>query len=124
MRGIAALFVFFYHFAYAYHTRLELGYASGEGNYTLIQLPFIWRLVSGPAMVSIFFLVSGYSLSVASLKDIQNGNPNKCLSRMASATFRRPIRLFLPCIVSTFTVMILVSLDVYTKGDKARTPIL
>lgn len=124
MRGIAALFVFFYHFAYAYHTRLELGYASGEGNYNIIQLPFIRLLVSGPAMVAIFFLVSGYSLSIASLKDMQNGNSSKALGRIASASFRRPIRLFLPCIVSTFTVMVLVCAGVYTRGDKARTPAL
>jgi peptidoglycan/LPS O-acetylase OafA/YrhL len=122
MRGVAALFVFFYHFAYAYHIRLELGFASGEGNYTFIQLPFIRLLVSGPAMVSIFFLVSGYSLSIASLKDLQNENPERCLSRMASATFRRPIRLFLPCIVSTFTVMVLINLGLYTKGDRMRLP--
>ncbi|KAI9785212.1 MAG: hypothetical protein M1839_000850 [Geoglossum umbratile] len=120
MRGLAALLVFFYHFAYAYHTQLEVGYASSETDYHLVQLPFIRLLVSGPAMVSIFFLVSGYSLSVGPLRELQNGSSGRSLDRTASAIFRRPIRLFLPSIVSTFIVMACVSLGLYTRGDKLR----
>jgi peptidoglycan/LPS O-acetylase OafA/YrhL len=120
MRGLAALFVFFYHFGYAYFPWLPLGFASGDGNYHIIQLPFLRLLICGPSMVAIFFLVSGYSLSIGPLKELQNGSSGKCLDRTASAIFRRPVRLFLPSIASTFIVMICVSLGLYTRGDKMR----
>ncbi|KAI9772829.1 MAG: hypothetical protein M1840_008711 [Geoglossum simile] len=120
MRGLAALFVFFYHFAYAYFPWLPLGFASRDEDYHIIQLPFLRLLISGPSMVAIFFLVSGYSLSIGPLKELQNGSSSKCLDRTASAIFRRPIRLFLPSIASTFIVMICVSLGMYTKGDAMR----
>lgn len=58
-----------------------------------------------------FFAVSGYVLSYRCALAIRQENNKKLYSALTSMTFRRGIRLFLPCIAISFVVLIAVFLD-------------
>jgi peptidoglycan/LPS O-acetylase OafA/YrhL len=73
-----------------------------------LQLPFARVIFSGRPMVHIFFIISGFVLSYKPLQTIHNRDFDKCLSVLASSAFRRPIRLFAPCLVSTLMVVFLI----------------
>jgi peptidoglycan/LPS O-acetylase OafA/YrhL len=119
MRGLAAFFVYIRHFGAIHHPDIQPGFGSSDSNRYITQLPFIRLLVSGPAMVALFFIISGYALSWGPLKSIHGGAVDKSLERLSSATFRRAMRLFLPGIVSTFFVMLCISLSMYDRGHRA-----
>jgi peptidoglycan/LPS O-acetylase OafA/YrhL len=57
-------------------------------------------------MVAIFFVVSGFSLSVGPLRRIRSNDLNGLLGSLASSVTRRWVRLFMPCAALTFIVMI------------------
>jgi peptidoglycan/LPS O-acetylase OafA/YrhL len=120
MRGWASFFVYIRHFASATHENIQVGYGRDADNKWLIQLPFLRLLVGGPAMVSLFFIISGYALSWAPLKQLHGkGGAEGALLRLSSATFRRAARLFLPAVVSTFIVACCVVLGLYDRGHAA-----
>jgi peptidoglycan/LPS O-acetylase OafA/YrhL len=97
LRGLAALIVFVYHSIQADARWLLPAY--GMGNVTcFMQLPGFRIIFSGPAMVHIFFVISGYVLSVKAVQLIRAGNFEKLSDSVFSSIFRRPFRLFLPCI--------------------------
>jgi peptidoglycan/LPS O-acetylase OafA/YrhL len=114
VRGVAAFLVYIRHFAAATHPDIQYGF--DENHRYIIQLPFFHLLTAGPAMVSVFFIVSGYALSWGPLHAIHSQSVESCLQRLSSATFRRAIRLFLPGIMSTFIVMLCVSAGLYDIG--------
>ncbi|KAF1816701.1 acyltransferase [Eremomyces bilateralis CBS 781.70] len=116
IRGLAALFVFFCHFSYTSFV-ITRGYGHGaEGeNQNLLQLPIIRLFYSGPPMVCLFFVVSGYALSLKSLKQMRARNFSGLLNTMASSIFRRAARLFLPTAISTFMVVIMLRLGWYER---------
>jgi peptidoglycan/LPS O-acetylase OafA/YrhL len=97
LRGMAALIVFIYH-----TVRRDAGWlfpAYGLGDVKcLTQLPLLRVLYSGPAMVHIFFVISGYVLSAKQVKFIRAGNFEKLSDSLFSSIIRRPFRLFLPCV--------------------------
>lgn len=114
IRGLAALFVFFCHFFYTAFSIAD-GYGKDGGNYIFWKLPFIRLLVSGPTMVCLFFVVSGYALSLKPLKQIRSRSYDGFANTMSSFVFRRAFRLFLPTATSTFMVVVLLQLGVYEK---------
>ena len=110
LRGLASMIVFFCHYTEENHKYLVPAYGlnQGDGPSAWIQLPFLRAIFSGRPMVHIFFVISGFALSYKPLQAIHARQLEKCFSILSSSTFRRPIRLFLPCIVETFMVMVLV----------------
>jgi peptidoglycan/LPS O-acetylase OafA/YrhL len=52
------------------------------------------------------------------LTELQAGYPQKCLSRLASSTFRRPVRLFGPPLLASLIVLLCVRLGFYTPGGR------
>lgn len=110
MRGIAALLVYFYHLSYSTHD-VYTGWS--PGHHQLLRLPFIKSLYNGPAMVSLFFVLSGYALSYKPVKQMRNGEYNALFSGQSSSVFRRMVRLFLPCVASTLMIVILIRLGFY-----------
>lgn len=109
LRGIAAIIVCICHYTENNHEPLVHPYGiSGPSSW--IQLPYLRIVFSGRPMVHIFFVISGFVLSVKPLKAIHSRNPDKLFVTLASSAFRRPIRLFGPCIVSTFMIMVAVQL--------------
>lgn len=116
LRGLAALFVFFFHSSYTVW-EVRAGFASGgPGEFmSPLRLPFIRLLFSGDAMVSIFYLVSGFVLSIKPVKLMQAGAYETLFISVSSAGFRRGIRLFLPCFVSTFIILICIRLGLFEQ---------
>lgn len=112
MRGIAALLVYFYHLSYSTHD-VYTGWS--PGHYQLLRLPFIKALYNGPAMVSLFFVLSGYALSYKPVRQMRNGEYDTLYSGLSSSVFRRMVRLFLPCVASTFMIVVLIRLGLYQR---------
>lgn len=94
---------------------LKFAYGEGDGpeNRSVLQLPFVRLLYAGAPMVSIFFVVSAYALSIKPISQMRSGAHADLLRTLSSAAFRRFFRLFLPCFCSTFLVLILVQLGLY-----------
>ncbi|GAB7337873.1 hypothetical protein MBLNU457_4267t1 [Dothideomycetes sp. NU457] len=97
-------------------------------NYHWYQLPIIRVLLAGDSMVNIFFVVSGYALSIKSLKLIRKAARAELCSSLASSLWRRPLRLFAPTLVSTLLVAIMAGAGMFdtsyrTLGyDKLYSP--
>lgn len=64
-------------------------------------------------MVSIFYIISGYALSYKPVKLMRSKSWKDLLHTLSSATFRRAIRLYLPCFVSTLFIVFLVRVGAY-----------
>jgi len=121
VRGIAAIMVTTYHHmnrtSYSYGRPYYLGpYGPGEDaqDFTsLAQLPIIRVFCSGGSGVAVFFVISGYLLSVRPVQIIRQvereADPSKrhsllgtLVETLFSSIIRRGVRLFLPCIIVTF----------------------
>jgi len=92
-------------------------------NNWFIQLPGVRLLFYGHPMVAIFFVVSGYALSAKPIRLMRRGvaAQGQLLQTLASATFRRPARLLLPCIVSTLFIVVATRLGVYDYANRVAT---
>ncbi|KAK3687650.1 acyltransferase family-domain-containing protein [Podospora appendiculata] len=101
LRGVAALTVYIFHFGYLWFPVLRNGYGSTDSDHLIWQLPVLRALHSGRASVTVFFVISGYVLSLRTLTIIYNGQTDKVLDALAGSVFRRPFRLYLPIVVST-----------------------
>lgn len=110
LRGIASVVVFICHYTEENHPSLipSHGLNPDGSPSSWVQLPFIRILFSGRPMVHIFFVISGFALSYKPVKAIHSRNLDRCFSLLSSSAFRRPIRLFGPCMASTFLIMLLV----------------
>jgi hypothetical protein len=105
LRGVAALIVVVHHFTTPPFYGLLWGWGSshnGVPQYWFFQLPIVRILHHGQAMVGVFFVISGFALSYKPLKLVRSRQFPQLLDTLASSVFRRGMRLFLPCIVSTF----------------------
>lgn len=114
MRGLAALFVFFCHYLYnCFVITYGYGYGDPGSNTNLLQLPIVRLLYSGPPMVCLFFVISGYALSLKPLKLMRARSWDSLATTMASSVFRRGFRLFLPTTISTFMIFLLLRFNFY-----------
>jgi peptidoglycan/LPS O-acetylase OafA/YrhL len=117
LRGTAALIVFFHHGTQAFLPSLRPGFLSSPNATNLLSLPIIRIIYSGGPMVSIFFVISGYVLSIKPLQLSYKDDLPAAHANVASATFRRGIRLFLPCLVSTFLTAVLAMFGAFVQGQ-------
>lgn len=110
LRGIASVLVFFCHYTEENHKYLLPSYGLSGPSYpsSLIQLPFLRVIFSGRPMVHIFFVISGFVLSYKPIRHIHARNPDACFTSLASSAFRRPFRLFGPCVASTFIIALMI----------------
>lgn len=112
MRGLAAFIVFFCHYFYT-SLRIAEGWGSNDANYDLFKLPFLRLTYAGPPMVAIFFIISGYALSLKPIKLARAQKWNDFATTMSSFVFRRAIRLFLPTAISTLMIVGLLRMGAY-----------
>ncbi|KAI4723982.1 hypothetical protein E4T49_08278 [Aureobasidium sp. EXF-10728] len=98
MRGIAAFLVFIFHITYATHDVATAWTPNGKRDF--LRLPLLRFFYHGPAMVSIFFVLSG-------------GDIDALLKGLSSSVFRRGLRLYLPCVASTFVIFVFVRVGLY-----------
>lgn len=113
LRGVAALFVFFFHVLFSYQQFVEYGYGQSEQQTRLIQLPFVSLFYRGHAMVAIFFVVGGYVLSLKPLTLIHARQHSAAHSALVSSVFRRGIRLYMPAVIATFMTMLTIYLGLW-----------
>jgi peptidoglycan/LPS O-acetylase OafA/YrhL len=115
LRGLAALSVFNFHYAFAFGDQSAIGWGDSKHRW-LIELPILRLPYLGLPMVNIFFIVAGY---VISLKPLQLMHANttasreKLLQTMCSSVFRRLFRLYLPVVASTLMVLIFTRLYLF-----------
>ena len=117
LRGLASFIVFICHYTEPNHGYFVPAYGRNGDNIpsSFLQLPYVRIIYSGRPMVHIFFVISGFVLSYKPLKSIHQGSQEKCFTVLASSTFRRPIRLFLPCIIDTFVIAVLMQFGALYK---------
>ncbi|KAL6252993.1 hypothetical protein RBB50_000712 [Rhinocladiella similis] len=94
VRGLAAFFVFLSH-------GIDVRWAIYRGGWThggfFLRMPIFRIFYSGPGMVSVFFIVSGYAISYKPLLLARAREHSKVFDCLVSSTFRRGIRLYFPC---------------------------
>ncbi|KAK1487790.1 hard surface induced protein 3 [Colletotrichum tamarilloi] len=115
LRGIAALCVVFVHCGLVWFSwDIQLAWTPNPPRrWWLYQLPILRLVVSGLAPVSVFFVVSGYTISHRVLTLARRGEFDKAGSAIASSVFRRHTRLFLPAAVVSFVVAIMTWLNMF-----------
>lgn len=116
LRGWACLLVFNFHFLFTYTWKVAVGWGFGgfsANNWGIHQLPFIHMLISGHIMVAIFFVISGYVLSYKPLKTIRSRSFDQTFTTLASSTFRRALRLYIPSLIGLVCVFVAVRLGIY-----------
>jgi len=111
LRGIAAFAVYIHHMTYLIFEEDQAWTA--EHNHNWFRMPILKLIIAGPAAVLVFFVVSGYSLSLKPVQQMRNGERNAALLTLQSALFRRPLRLYLPIIASTFLVALCVNIGAF-----------
>lgn len=117
LRGIAALLVVGYH----YHVMLGFNMSASWGSHSLGDSenvtiyrqwyylpPFRMFFGSGAAMVSLFFIISGYVLSRKSLMYIRNDDHESLARHLIPMMIRRPLRLWLPCTLASYIGLLVV----------------
>jgi peptidoglycan/LPS O-acetylase OafA/YrhL len=112
LRGIAAFAVYLHHnqmWAHGIHGNSVFENSFGyNGQRYFSALPFVRHLFSGGHFaVALFFVISGYVLSVKSLSAIQRNQHQTSADSIGSALFRRWLRLYIPVIGVTLTWMTL-----------------
>lgn len=122
LRGLAAFLVYVTHHigvAHDFGSPIQSGFGA-DNNYSLITLPFLRVLFTGSHFaVPVFFVISGFVLSRGPLKVMHSAQGNVGAT-LASALFRRGIRLWLPVIGTTFTYMIIRHLGVWADWPKLQ----
>lgn len=102
LRGVAALFVVLYHATLPFYPTVRQGYMSSETATNILGAPILRIWLSGPAMVDVFFIISGYVLSAKALKLSRQEQVEQAYETIASSVFRRGARIYIPCFFSTF----------------------
>lgn len=120
LRGIGSLFVLFSHYNLIFNPKLRS--ETDQDGYNILQWPMIRVVHSGGAAVGIFYIISGYALSHRALYLIRKGDFDRFWRSLASSTFRRAFRLFIPMDVSTFFAMLFTYANWYGKGENAMEP--
>jgi peptidoglycan/LPS O-acetylase OafA/YrhL len=110
LRGFAAFIVYIHHnqlWAHGGKGNLIFENSFGfENRRYFAALPFVRLFFSGGHFaVAIFFVISGYVLSVKSLSLIHSGKTSTAAESLGSALFRRWMRLYIPIMLVTFSWM-------------------
>ncbi|KAK2628500.1 hypothetical protein QTJ16_001603 [Diplocarpon rosae] len=106
LRGVASFIVVIHHLTRDPYQASQFGFGSSEDNWHVLQLPFLRLIYEGGAMVAIFFVVSGFALTSKGVQLIRSQSPS-AFKVLASSTFRRSVRLFLPSVAVTFMAFLL-----------------
>jgi peptidoglycan/LPS O-acetylase OafA/YrhL len=112
--------VFNFHFLFTYTHKTMMGWGLGGENWGIHQLPIIHMVISGHVMVTIFFVISGYVLSHKPLKLLHSNSWERAFHTLASSTFRRGFRLYLPSIAGLFCVLVAVRLGLFHYSTMVR----
>ncbi|KAI0022359.1 acyltransferase family-domain-containing protein [Xylariomycetidae sp. FL0641] len=109
VRGLASLLVYIHHQELWAHdsqySTIERAFGY-RGRHHLITLPLVRLLFNGGHFsTAVFFVLSGYTLSIRGLDLVESDARAKLADHLASAVFRRWLRLYIPVLVTTFVCM-------------------
>lgn len=118
LRGVAAWVVVNHHLAWMLSTAAAAEHGWGnptEDNHEIYKLPFLRVSVNGNAAVSIFFIISGYALSISPVLAMRKKSKDRgaFMTKLASSILRRPIRLYLPVWAAYLIVFTLVRIGFF-----------
>lgn len=117
VRGIACLIVFNEHISYSITQYFVHGFEL-DGSFFPSQLPFIRLFLSGISMVNIFYVLSGYVLSIKILRLMMTGNDHDSARfSILKACLKRAPRLYIPTLTAWFSIALASQLGLY---DAAR----
>lgn len=80
----------------------------------LFQRPFFRLIASGPLMISIFFILSGYVCAIKPIRLSNAGMVDEARRVIASSTFRRVVRIGLPATFGTIFGWALTQMGAFT----------
>jgi peptidoglycan/LPS O-acetylase OafA/YrhL len=80
----------------------------------LFQRPFFRLTASGPFMISIFFILSGYVCAIKPIRLSNAGMVDEARRVIASSTFRRVLRIGLPATFGTIFAWALTQIGAFT----------
>ena len=110
LRGYASICVLNSHVVTAFTNAPQVDWGWNEGeNLSPTSLPGIRLLFSGPGMVTLFFLISGFSCSLKPIEAMQHSDPTsqaKVLKNLSGSLMRRWFRLYLPVLCCTALINI------------------
>lgn len=110
LRGLACLFVFNEHYVICYQSR--------ETQVWLMRVPFIRLLWYGKAAVFLFFVISGYVLSVKPLRLMRSKSYLDFHKTISSSFLRRGMRLYLPCMIVSLLACVLTSMGTFDRASE------
>ncbi|KAH7321739.1 acyltransferase family-domain-containing protein [Rhexocercosporidium sp. MPI-PUGE-AT-0058] len=113
LRGVAAFIVVVQHLIQRPYPAYQYGFASADENWHIFQLPFLRLVYSGGSMVAVFFVISGFALSSKGIQLIRSQSPS-LYRTLASTTFRRSVRLWLPSVAVSFVAFLLQRMGLLT----------
>lgn len=112
LRGTAAFCVALMHLTVYTHAGIEHCYGGqtyfNQYNNSPLALPFIRiPFTGGHFAVTVFFIISGYVVPRRLISLIHENRKDEFVDSVQSAIFRRPIRLYVPVMLSTFWLVIM-----------------
>ncbi|KAI5860617.1 acyltransferase family-domain-containing protein [Durotheca rogersii] len=119
VRGVASLIVFILHWSHIPYPAVNSGWGYKD-NTSFWLLPFVRIVYSGAAMVSIFFVVSGFVLSHRFIQRMHRQEYTELFASLTSLTFRRAIRLFLPAFASSTLAFVCAYLGIVNVPRKVN----
>ncbi|EGE81472.1 acyltransferase [Blastomyces dermatitidis ATCC 18188] len=116
IRGLAALGVVVLHMVLGFFPNSSYAYNGSEGRDSIFQLPFFRLLYTGQP--TIFFFISGYVLSISTIRKCRSQSWAPLQLDLSSKIFRRLFRLYIPSIIATFVPMFMVSFNLFPAVAK------
>lgn len=111
IRGYASVGVAILHMVMVFFPESNFAYNGSPGRNYFFQLPFVRLLYTGQP--TIFFLISGYVLSLGIIRKTRNQNYAGLQTDLSSKIFRRGLRLYIPSIIATFIPMFMVQCGLF-----------
>lgn len=120
LRGLGACAIFTRHLLISFWDFPDHGF-TGDEKELFIRYPVLRAPFAGNAMVVVFLVVSGYLDSIKPLQLIQDGKWEPLQRHLASAMFRRGLRLFLPALLACVLIAFFIWLGLYDWGEEYRS---
>ncbi|OTA56415.1 hypothetical protein K449DRAFT_451622 [Hypoxylon sp. EC38] len=120
LRGISAFFVVWHHISLIFFS-WELHNGWTGFNDPFIRFPIIRLSISGLPNVMVFFVISGYALSYKPLSLLRQDKLPDAYHALASSTFRRHPRLFIPAVALCLPCILLAYIGQYGDGESDAT---
>lgn len=122
LRGIAAVLVATSHICLSFFENVAYNPREGEDKRgSIFHLPILRLPSTGAPWLAMFFLLTGYVNAYKPIKQARNNEASAAFAGLASSTFRRPWRLFLPTTIMTLISWCMMRLGFYTSARRCAS---